>query len=181
MNKAARALTSRDPLISAHAVRFLLMAGTSAATFLAGFRQRQDGEMMSLWQSKPSSLVARRARIHNGAGDFNSDAARGRIYLNYRTHQYDYSEDTILLGPTGYTMATELRVHDQRFPDTLITALPGRPIRRVIGFGGTPAFFASRYTTVVAAEMSDFPGSDTLDLILAIRWHRLSRVLTHLR
>lgn len=34
VNRAAKALTARDPLISANAVRCLLMAGTRASTFL---------------------------------------------------------------------------------------------------------------------------------------------------
>lgn len=71
---------------------------------------------------------------------------------------------------------------NQRLPDTLITALPGRSLRDVIGYDGTPAFFASKFTTIVDAEMSDFPfGDDDLQLILAIKWHPLSLVLAHLR
>lgn len=50
----------------------------------------------------------------------------------------------------------------------------------MIGYNNTPAFFASKFTTIVHAEMSDFPGSDTLDLILGIKWYCLSRVLPHL-
>lgn len=183
MNRAAKALTARDPLISANAVRFLLMAGTSASTFLAGFRQRQDGEALSLWQTAPSSLVGRQARVHNGVGSFYSDAARGRIKLHYRTHRYSYDENTSYLGPNGYLIGTELCISDQRLPDTLITALPGRWLRDVIGYDSTPAFFASKFTTIVDAGMSDFPFplNNDLQLILAVKWHRLSRVLPHLR
>lgn len=101
MNRAAKALTARDRLISANAVRFLQMAGTSASTFLAGFRQRQDGETLSLWQRAPRSLVARQARVHNGAGSFFSDADRGRVKLSYRTDRYSYDEDTMYLGPAA--------------------------------------------------------------------------------
>ncbi len=181
MNRAAKALTARDPLISANAVRFLLMAGTSASTFLAGFRQRQDGEALSMWQTAPRSLVARQARVHNGAGSFFSDADRGRVKLRYRTDRYSYNEGTMYLGPNGYTIVTELSLFRQCLPDTLITALPGRALREVIGYDNTPAFFASRYTTIVDAEMSDWPGGDLLELILAIKWLPLSRVLPHLR
>lgn len=182
MNRAAKALTARDPLISVNAVRFLLMAGTSASTFLAGFRQRQDGETLSLWQTAPRSLVARQATIHNGAGRFFSDAARGRVLLRYRTHKYSYDENTIYLGSKGYARVTELSISNQRLPDTLITALAGRSLHDVIGYEGTPAFFASKFTTIVDAEMSDFPfGDDDLQLILTIKWHRLSLVLPHLR
>jgi hypothetical protein len=182
MNRAARALTARDPLISANAVRFLLMAGTSASTFLAGFRQRQDGEALSMWQTAPRSLVARQATIHNGAGKFFSDAVRGKIKLSYRTHRYSYDEDTIYLGPKGYSIVTELSISNQRLPDTVLTALPGRSLRAVVGYDDTPAFFASKFTTIVDAEMSDFPfGGDELQLILGIKWHRLSRVLPRLR
>ncbi|MGY2735021.1 hypothetical protein [Sphingomonas sp. UYP23] len=181
MNRAAKVLTARDPLISAHAVRFLLMAGTNTATFLAGFRQRHAGEALSLWQGKPRSSVARQAKVHDGAGNFNSDAARGRIYLNYRTDRYDYSEDTVHFGDDGYSIVTELSVYGQHLPDTLLAALPGRTLRSVIGYDRTPAFFASRYTTIVAAEMSDFPGSHALDLILAVKWYPLSHMLSHLR
>ena len=182
MNRAAKALTSRDPLISANAVRFLLMAGTSASTFLAGFRQRQDGEALSMWQTAPRSLVARQARVHNGAGRFFSDAARGKIKLSYRTHRYSYDEDTIYLGPSGYDIVTELSIPNRRLPDTVMTSLPGRSLCDVVGYDGSPGFLASRFTTIVNAEMSDFPfGDEKLQLILAIKWHPLSRVLPHLR
>ena len=180
MNRAAKALAARDPLISSNAVRFLLMAGTSASTFFAGFRQREDGETLSLWQTAPRSLVARQATVHNGAGRFFSDAARRKIKLSYRTHRYSYNEDIIYLGPSGYGIVTELSIMNQRLPDTLIAALPGRSLRDVIGYDGTPAFFASRFTTIVDAEMSDLPLGDELQLILSIKWHPLSRVLPHL-
>lgn len=181
MNPAAKALMKRDPLISAHAARFLVMAGTRASTFLAGFRQRQAGEALSMWRTARGSLIARQAKVHNGAGNFNSDAARRRIYLNYSTDRYDYSEDTVHFGTNGYSIVTQLSVYRQRLPDTLLTALPGRALRNLIGYEETPAFFASRYTTIVAAEMSDCPGSHALDLILAGKWYRLSHVLSHLR
>lgn len=181
MNRAAKALTARDPLISAHAVRFLLMAGTSASTFLAGFRQRQDGKLLYMWQSASGSLVARQARIHNGAGSFFSDAARGRLKLSYRTHGYSYNENTIVLGPNGYMIVTELSIAGQSLPETLLTALPGRLLRDVVGYHKIPAFFTSKYTTIIEAETSNFPSSGSLDLFLAMKWHPLSRVLPHLR
>lgn len=81
----------------------------------------------------------------------------------------------------GDGIVTELTISNQRLPDTLITALPGRSLRDVIGYDGTPAFFASRFTTIVEAEMSDLPFGEDLQLILAIKWHLLSRVLPHLR
>lgn len=180
MNRAAKALTARDPLISANAVRFLLMAGTKASTFLAGFRQCGDGEVMTLWQSRPHSLVARQVTIHHGAGRFVSDAARGRIKLTYRTHRYEYDENVIRAGSGGYSIVTQLTIGNQAIPDTLLTALPGRPLSDVIGYNSKPAFFASKFTTIIDAEKSVYPGSDVLDLILGIKWHRLSRVLPHL-
>lgn len=118
MNGAAKALTARDPLISANAVRFLLMAGTSASTFLAGFRQRQDGEALSMWQTAPRSLVARQARVHNGVGSFFSDAERGRVKLRYRIDRYSYNEGTMYLGPNGFTIVTGLSIFRQCLPDT---------------------------------------------------------------
>ncbi|MEO9131298.1 MAG: hypothetical protein ABI240_08830 [Sphingomonas sp.] len=183
MNRAARTLTARDPLISANAVRFLMMAGTSASTFLAGFRPRQNGEKLYMRQTAPSTLVARQAAVHNGDGSFSSNADRGRITLSYGTHRYSYDEETMYLGPDGYSTGTELSIMDQRLPDTVITALSGRPLRDVIGYSSTPAFFASKFTTIVDAQMSDFPFSlsQDLELILAIKWHPLSRVLSHLR
>lgn len=156
------------------------MAGTKASTFLAGFRKRGDGEVMTLWQTRPHPLVARQATVHNGAGRFFSDAARGRIKLSYRTRQYEYDENVIRAVSNGYSIVTELSIYNQRIPDTLLAALPGRPLREVIGYNSTPAFFASKFTTIVHAEMSDFPGSDALDLILGIKWYRLSRALLHL-
>lgn len=180
MNRAAKALMARNPLISANAARFLITAGTSASTFLAGFRQRQDGEALSMWQSAPRSLVARQARIHKGTGSFFSDADRGQVKLSYMTDRYSYDEDNIHLGSNGYTRVTKLGIFRQSLPDTVIAALPGRTLRDVIGYDGTPAFFASRFTTIVDAEISDWPGGDSLELILAVKWHPLSRVLPHL-
>ncbi len=181
MNRAANAITARDPLISAHAVRFLLMAGTSASTFLAGFRQRQDGETLHMWQTAPHSLVARQARVHNGVGSFFSDAARGKIKLSYRAHGYSYNENTIILGPNGYTIATELSIAGQSLPETLLTALPGRALRDVIGHHGTPAFFTSKCTTIVDVEKRNLQCGAAIDLFLALKWYPLSRVLPHLR
>jgi len=181
VNRAAKALIARDPLISANAVRFLLMAGTSASTFLAGFRQRQNEEILSMGQLPTRSLVERQARVHNGIGIFFTYASRERIKLSYWTDRYHYIEDTKYFGPNGYTIATELSIFRQCIPDTLITALPGRALREVIGYDNNPAFFASRYSTIVAAEVRDWPDGDSLVLTLPIKWYPLSRVLPHLR
>lgn len=135
---------------------------------------------MTLWQSRPHSLVARQVTIHNGAGRFVSDAARGRIKLSYRTHRYEYDENVIRAVSGGYSIFTQLTIANQAIPDTLLTALPGRPLRDVIGYNSTPAFFASKVTTIIDAEMSVYPGSNALDLILGIKWYRLSRVLPRL-
>lgn len=179
MIRAAGALTNHDPPISAHAVRVLLMAG-APATFLADFRQRPAGEALSLWPGAPGSLVARQAKIHNGAGNSNSNAARGRISLSYRTPRYDYRESTMQFGSNGYSISTKLSVYNQLLADTLLTALQGRVFRRVIGYNGTPTFFASRYTNIVAAKMSDFTGSVALDLVSSVKWHPLPCVLPDL-
>lgn len=85
------------------------------------------------------------------------------------------------LGRNGYTIVTELSIFSQCLPDTVIAALPGRALRDVVGYYSYPIFFASRYTSIVKAEMSDWPGGDSLELILAVKWHRPPLVLPHLR
>lgn len=45
--------------------------------------------------------------------------------LSYRTHRCEYDENVIYARPDGYSIGTELSIHNQRVPDTLLTALGG--------------------------------------------------------
>lgn len=170
MNRAARRMMARDPLISSAGLRFLLMANVSAKECFAGFRMRASGECLAL--STPAALrlpVARKTTTHGGRGDFFSSRF-GRVMLTYHTNRFSYVEETIYDGPRLGMPDVRLTLWDQKLPHTVVAALPGR---RLIDLLGTNSgiFFAAKSTRILGAGTMHYPGSVALRLELDVRWH----------
>ncbi len=184
MTVAADRLLASNPLISAHAVRFLKMAGTSRSNFLAGIRSRRDSEVLSLgYSSSPKrTLVSRQSEIHHGVGSFDT-YGKNTFFLGYLSPGYHYSEFLEHYHSPQNAVSNRplarLFLSNHQFPTTVLTALRGRRLAELIDFTEDRIFFGSKHTTIVSAEMH--PDDDeTLELELAVAWYPLSRALSHL-
>lgn len=174
MNRAARRMMARDPLISSAGLRFLLMANVSAKEFCAGFRMRTSGECLAL--STPSALrlpVARKATTHGGRGDFFSSRF-GRVMLTYHTNGFSYVEETVYDGPRLGMSDVRLTLWDQKLPDTVVAALPGRRLIDLLGIN-SGNFFAAKSTRISRAAIMTYPGSAALRLELDVEWYSAGR------
>ena len=183
MTVAADRLLASNPLISAHAVRFLKMAGTSRSNFLAGIRSRRDSEVLSLGygSSRKRPLVSRQSEIHRGVGRFDT-YGKNTFFLVYLAPGYHYSE--VLehcyspQNAVSNRPLARLFLGNHKLPTTVLTALRGRRLVELIDFTKDRTFFGSKHTTIVSAEIN--PYDESLELELSVAWHPLSRALLHL-
>lgn len=152
MNKAARTMLERDPLISLTTLRFFKLAGVSRAQFLAGFRERTY-----------NCGVEHEDRLNVS-------------YLCAFTSDFIFIESDWLAPEFEGAHHAILTLDQQSIPETVLTAPVGRPLTDLIG-GGRQRFFLSRHTCILAAAAVSEDNGPALELVLGDKWMPLSRFL----
>lgn len=179
MNAAARLMIWRDPLISLTALRFFKLAGVSPDQFLAGFRRRADGARMDLdsGQNKPPKVAQLiDHRRHGGACGVHHLIRPHACYLYSITSDFIFSESDWEAPDFEGTNHAILTLHRQRIPQTVLTALVGRPLTDLVG-SDQARFFLSRHTRILAADIVPEGSSTAVELVLGDKWMPLSRFL----
>ena len=179
MNRAAREMLRRDPLISLTAFRFFKLAGVNPEQFLAGFRPRVDGARMNLdsGQNKPpkvAQLIDHRG--HGGACGLQHLIRPGACHLYSITSDVIFSESDWEVPDFEGTNHAILTLHRQRIPQTVLTALVGRPLTDLVD-SDQGRFFLSRHTCILAADIVPEGRSTVVELVLGDKWMQLSRFL----
>ncbi|RYY28395.1 MAG: hypothetical protein EOP62_04165 [Sphingomonadales bacterium] len=179
MNEATRDMLRRDPLISLTTLRFFKLAGVNPDQFLAGLRRRTWGARMDLRadQKKAPKVAQLVASCGHGNGcGLNHYVGSNASYLHSVTRDFNFSECHSPEPEFKGTNLANLTLHGQQIPETVLTAVIGRPLTDLVG-SDRKQFFLSRHTRILAATAIVEDRGSALKLVLGDKWMPLSRFL----